>query len=64
MTAIAKRSLSRDIKRWAHACAKDERDSMPFVCPLGSVSSGALFDRPRPGAIFSFPFRASFNFAA
>ncbi len=29
--------------------------AVPFVCPLGSVSSGALFERPRPGAIFNSP---------
>jgi hypothetical protein len=66
MTAIANRPLWKDNKRWDHGCDQDERDTVPFVFPVGSVSFGALFDRRRPGtdAISGFPLRASFNFAA
>ena len=45
MPAKSNRPLCRDNKRWDHACDQDERDTVS----VGSVSSGALFDRRRPG---------------
>jgi hypothetical protein len=45
MTAKAKHPLGRDDNQWDHACDQDERDTVPFVFPVGSVSFGALFGR-------------------
>lgn len=66
MPAKAKRPLWRDNKGWNPACDRDEHDTVPFVCPVGSVSFGALFDCHRPGtdANSLFPRCAFFNFAA
>jgi hypothetical protein len=66
MPAKTNRPLWRDNKRWDHACDRDERDTVSFVCPVGSVSFGALFDRRRPGTDpnSGFPRCAFFNFAA
>ena len=66
MPAKANRPLWKDIKRWDHACARDERDNVPFVFSVGSVSFGALFGRRHPGtdANSGFPRRAFFNVAA